>query len=264
MHPALSFDAFSTLPPTYKRVATSAARGEYRDLQRLASFARTSSETYAISTLPAFYANLNPSSIPSMAQLETSISASLRLTIGNACVALGALHTITHLGSFPLDASLDLWERAWPWLEFLHLYQDYIEGADALIDVRTYIIWCMLLINLEEHTETAQVMAHQPGVQALVTRCWMLTIGVSDEDRDEVFENAQYMLLLHPADPVSLAEIVAEAGGTFDHLAALVVRHLTQVIPRRAETVSFWSTIATFFYNTEYKSVPFKDALLAI
>ncbi|KAJ7749787.1 hypothetical protein DFH07DRAFT_775286 [Mycena maculata] len=72
--------------------------------------------------------------------------------------------------------------------------------------------------------------------------CTTTALQVPDRDRDKVFENAQYMRLLHPADPASLAEIV---------------------IPRRAETVSFWSTIPTFFYETEYKSVPFKNVLLA-
>ncbi|KAF7354110.1 MYND-type domain-containing protein [Mycena venus] len=262
MHPALGFDALSRLPLAYKKVATSAARGDYKDLQRLATFIQRSSETHAISTLPAFYANLDPSSIPSGAQLETSLSGPLRASIGRAIIALQNLQILLCLRSFPPDASLELWPRVWAWLDFLHLYKHCIDGADTLIDVKTYIIWASLLMNLQDYTLTG-LIAHHPGVQAVVTRAWILTVDVPDRDRDEVFAKAQFMLLLDPKNPVSLAEILEEAGGTFDHLAALVVRHLKQVIPRRTETVSFWSAVITFLDDMEYKSVPFKDALLA-
>ncbi|KAJ7715864.1 hypothetical protein B0H14DRAFT_3522508 [Mycena olivaceomarginata] len=246
-----------------QRVATSAARGDGRDLQRLETFIRTSSETQAIAALPAFYANLDPSSIPSVAQLETSLPP-LLISIGKAVIALKNLGILTSLRSFPPDALLELWPRVWAWVEFLHNNRHYVHnGADISIDVKTYITWCLLLMNLQAHTPTHLLMVHHPGIQAVVTRAWILTVDVADQERDEVFAKAQFMFLLDPKNPVNLDQILDEVGGTFDDLAALAVRHLRKVIPRRAETTTFWSAIGTFLDDMEHKSVPFKDALLA-
>ncbi|KAJ7032575.1 hypothetical protein C8F04DRAFT_1261869 [Mycena alexandri] len=193
MHPALRLDGLNNVSsPT--DLAHSAAKGSLHSLRRLGSLIRTLSDTDSVLILPVFYANLDPSTIPALPDLDTESE------------MLPSL-------DYPIDVSLELWPRVWPWVEFFHEYRDYVSGAGP-IDAQVYITWGLLLMGLCEHPPTKRLIGKQPGVNAFCTRAWMFTLDVPERARAEVFAQAQFMLLLGPANPQNIREMMAEAGGT--------------------------------------------------
>ncbi|KAJ7624119.1 hypothetical protein DFH06DRAFT_757165 [Mycena polygramma] len=242
-------------------MATSAAKGDLKELRRLTAFVRFRPENEAILAFPAFFVNLDPSGIPSVAELDVETSAPFP-SVERAVVALSAMPLITVKTTFPRDAYGDIWPRVWAWLEFLHSYRDHIPGMPTL-DGRSYVTWCLLIKTLSLHKPIADLIARQRGVSAFVTRAWIMTVDAPAADREDLQAYADCLMLLHPGDPANFSEILEEAGGTLDSLANLTVRHLASVIPGKAEVLPFVTAVVTFLDDAEDTAGPFNDALLA-
>ncbi|KAJ7738122.1 hypothetical protein B0H16DRAFT_1891440 [Mycena metata] len=271
MHSALLFKRLNEIDSaTYRRLAHSAAKGSLQSLghlkRSLARTTRTFSDTDVVHMLPVFYANLDPSAIPAVADLDTS---STLPSLECAALALNMLQVVTCLRGYPEDVSLELWPRVWQWIDFFHEYREFFNEhrndvfRAGPIDARVYITWGLLLMAFREHPPTEHLMSKQPGVDAFCTRAWMLTLDVAEDERAEVFAKAQFMRLLNPANPRTLREMRIEAGGTYDDLAVIMVRHITRAIPRQASGASFFAAIGTVLNEADDRSGLLNAALLA-
>ncbi|KAJ7439148.1 hypothetical protein B0H11DRAFT_1934742 [Mycena galericulata] len=251
----------SQCPFCGQTLAISAAQGSLQDLGNLIRQLGKLSAPQIPLILPALYANLDPVGLPSAAQLDGS---KWPASVSAALMAFDGLDFVLRSASFPSEVSSHLWRRVWPWIEFLHLYRDCMpDGESAMIDSGMYLRFSSILRRLHDHSPTGQFIDKQPGVQAVYTRTWILTLDLPQTSRDPIFIDPHLMVLLDGSIPSNFREIVDEAGGTVGDLAALVVKHIVLASPRCPVNYLFLGGAMRFLETVNEELDQFGEALLA-
>ncbi|KAJ7626189.1 hypothetical protein FB45DRAFT_1005328, partial [Roridomyces roridus] len=124
LHPALQTQNISRLPgslqPFARKVMNLRSWAAIPERQRSQLDALKNEENLGL--LPVIYANLDPSLIPFLDDIGTLSVSDPR--IQNAMSTLRILRNVAAGPVFPRAASLDIWHRVWPWVEFLVWYAD--------------------------------------------------------------------------------------------------------------------------------------------
>ncbi|KAJ6523866.1 hypothetical protein B0H19DRAFT_647163 [Mycena capillaripes] len=200
--------------------------------------------------LPAFYANLDPDTIPCQHDLDTS-SPSLdvisRLT--SAYISLQALDSCADL---PNDVYPLLWSRVWAWISFIDTYDVHVHcvcQSDASADTRiakrlaNRLYFLQTVERFRSHDKTRNLVNSADGVYTMVAEMWALYV------ERNLFANSKGVFpvvcpfLSSPLTPAQFDEIVDALGGTQFDLAALTVKHIELMVcnPKKRLTSNLWT-----------------------
>ncbi|KAJ7870438.1 hypothetical protein B0H13DRAFT_2350399 [Mycena leptocephala] len=231
MHPSLHPDNISKLPVSSQPGATAALGGSMEHLQSLLDMLANEKECdMYMPTLPVFYANLDPASIPDE-QSDLSTTSSTK-----ALLSLNALRLFSLFNS-PIPAGEDLWPRVWLWTRFLHNNHHSLPGQPLELDICTnflFIIW-----NIGRHPPTFQLVSETPGVRAILVRAWKLLFA--RQRPNNISLSALFWVqreLLKTADPANFAEVIEGAGGNVGDWATLFVQYIDSFIPSNRTEVT--------------------------
>ncbi|KAJ7673848.1 hypothetical protein DFH06DRAFT_1173391 [Mycena polygramma] len=178
--------------------------------------------------LPVFYANLRTDDIPDMD--DDLHSYPERQSLGRA---LSALQGLANLRNIPGGAFLELWPRYWRWHELVIAYMasssdpEYGEICISFLD---------FVLRSGHDMDCARLISATTDVRRVFVRGWIYSLGLDDSKMPSSWlpQLLSWMLNhLNPADSSSLEEYLEAAGGSFDDLASLVLRHISRVAPQR-------------------------------
>jgi hypothetical protein len=180
-----------------------------------------------LSALPVFFANLDPSGIPTGEDLATD-------AVARAVYAINGLHA---LGKYPPECGVDLWPRLWIWIEFLYSYREYLPRAPMESDICFDLLY--LINHLGADETVAKMIENTRGVRTLVTRGWALLFELKEKSDHPGYSTLCDFLSLHmkASDPLNLEEIFDGAGGPTG-LAVLIVQYLRFFIPDQRARLS--------------------------
>ncbi|KAJ6464397.1 hypothetical protein C8R45DRAFT_1023908 [Mycena sanguinolenta] len=138
--------------------------------------------------------------------------------------------------AIPPGAFVDLWGYIWPWIQFL----DECEGTlpdddfwDGLLSPQNqYIRFLSMMSFLRDDEAAKNVIDSTEGRWVVIGRAWGHLIHA---DNDLGLDPIAYFLGLWPRaphlKPLAFKELILGAGGTWTHLASLVVSHIKLCLP---------------------------------
>ncbi|KAJ7622280.1 hypothetical protein FB45DRAFT_1091073 [Roridomyces roridus] len=241
IHPLLRLCESSKWRPALRSTAKAAAAGSTPDLFRLIKFSYESGtrrlpQNERVMLTPILYRHLDPSSIPSVADLDlAAVVDDVVARVNGPVLTLGGLiGQIQDRDLKPKAAAPDLWARVHPWLEFLHTYRVLFPNLPAFNEIQLPWVIAYLTLFFMDHPNTSAVIYATSGMRTLIASAW-----------GEIVHDPLYRVKLHTklrmqsemlsvltheiTEPGHLEEIIAGVGG-YDQLAALVVEHISQVL----------------------------------
>ncbi|KAJ6548584.1 hypothetical protein B0H19DRAFT_190617 [Mycena capillaripes] len=234
IHPALHARSTSRLRNSLRPVASAAMNGSSKDVAKLHSVARDLTDDEAIGLLPVFYANLDPSWIPSLDVLENIADLSTRLPcIENATKTLSSLGYIVRNPLFPLAATADLLPRTWKWMEFLRLYHECLPALTTSEVVSTHLSHSQILLKFSQHPETCLAMFSTKGVRRMLAAAWATLVHhvyAAEEPATLGVIALPLLALADMKDPQNLAEVVDGCGGSYKTLALTLMKNISQAV----------------------------------
>ncbi|KAF7325080.1 MYND-type domain-containing protein [Mycena kentingensis (nom. inval.)] len=189
---------------------------------------------------PLFYALLDPLRIPAAAELVAPSPTLLRVIAitRDAITSLYKAPIVDDAPNMP-DATLDpyraIWERLWPWVQFLRdnlaslPAQDH---SDSELDLLTRFIQFSGFVFGGIHQR--QLVMEEPGFLFVVFRAWSL--AMEDTTQHVIRSFAVFFPQPHQLNGVQLEEVISATGGSLDTLGRLFARFLTICATRILES----------------------------
>ncbi|KAJ7271922.1 hypothetical protein B0H12DRAFT_670282 [Mycena haematopus] len=229
MHPSLAVSHLHKLPLVLRRRAMAAVDGNIKELEAL----NRSPPANAARLLPVYYSGLDTAAIPSLlAQLDLPEAQRVQSFTSKLTQVAVCLQGLLLIESIPGPLLADLWERVWPWLEFLDTYKEHFSGClhPAILNFSPL----MQIITLGKDAETAVLMHATPGFHTLIFRAWALSF-----DQTKLLPKATFNILcvfmqtlpLLITDERDFEEAIEGSGGSIVALARLCVNHVKCVVP---------------------------------
>ena len=162
--------------------------------------------------LPVFYHHLDPTKIPSNHAMDVEILPTDTVdTITRALLCVEGLYNLT---TFPLGSHSDLWERVWPWAQFLDVHRSRIADAPTE-DLLRARVFCIVVNG--DHATTIGT----PEIAILAAQVW----GGYFREPNATSEMALRRLIVffRSGNEYSLDQFI-EGAGSIDALAILVVQ----------------------------------------
>ncbi|KAJ7182412.1 hypothetical protein C8R43DRAFT_1116055 [Mycena crocata] len=198
--------------------AACAAGRSPTDIESLAQMMLRVPESSQSLLLPAVYILLDPEGIPRATDLDTMQLQSSFLPSVAILRTLLIIRIPRHLGP-------DLWPRVWKWISFLHTYREQIPGI-LIQEVELCFEFLLFAGHLHDKRGAAAFMCSEPGVYFMIARAWKYIFDRPDKDEGELLDICSFLADLEPYYPTASEEILDAVGGP-DHLALLLVRHLS-------------------------------------
>ncbi|KAF7364071.1 MYND-type domain-containing protein [Mycena sanguinolenta] len=211
MHQSLRLAILSGLERPKFDAAMAAVNGSLPLLRSMVQEAAMNREEKRI--LPVFYHHLDPNKIPSKDAMDTEILANDTIdSITRALLCLGGLY---NLFPFPPGSHLDLWERVWPWGQFLDAHVSRIADAPTQDMLRAHVF--RIITNFFGISDK---LASTPEIGVLAAQVW----GSYFQDPNPASEKALrcVALFLTWKSEYGLDPFI-EGAGSVDALAILVV-----------------------------------------
>ncbi|KAF7351865.1 MYND-type domain-containing protein [Mycena venus] len=208
--------------------------GSSKDIAKLYTVTQSLTDDEAIGLLPVFYANLDPSWIPSLDVLDNITDPSTRLRcIENVTKIFSSLCYIVRNPLFPLDATPDLWPRIWKWMEFLRLYHECVPASTASEVVSTHVSQSQILLKFGQHPQTCLAMFSTKGVRRTLATAWATLVHrlyTADEPATLGVIAFPLLALSDMKDPQNLVEVVDGCGGSYKALALTLMLNISQAV----------------------------------
>ncbi|KAJ7095053.1 hypothetical protein C8R44DRAFT_813856 [Mycena epipterygia] len=261
IHPALHARSTSRLRNSLRPVALAAMNGSSKDIARLHTVAQSLTDDEAIGLLPVFYANLDPSWIPSLEVLDNIADPLTRLPrVENATKTLSSLCYLVRNPLFPLAATPDLWPRIWKWMEFIRLYHECIPVFTASEVVSTHVSQSQILLKFGQHPQTSLAMFSTNGVRRMLATAWATLVHrlyTADEPVTLGVIALPLLALSDMKDPQNLAEVVDGCGGSYKTLALTLMQNISQAVAHSKSNMAVTSiTSVLLFLSDVYRISP--------
>ncbi|KAJ7607645.1 hypothetical protein DFH06DRAFT_1486488 [Mycena polygramma] len=250
-------------------VALAAANGSLKDLARVRTVLEDIPKDQAVLLLPVFYGHLSPSLIPTTDALEAMIESGITTpAIECADKALTALSKMVQKNLIPPDASPDLWPRVWPWMEFLHVYWDYLGSFTARGKIHSFLIYTSILLFLQDHPESTAIVCATSGVRVLIAQAWKGLLHsnlITNAAAPKELIRLVIPLTTDIGNPANFDEILDGVGGTNSDLVDVIITHISLALSfPTADTVASSLTLAINFTEATNDLYPeFQAALLS-
>ncbi|KAF7350639.1 MYND-type domain-containing protein [Mycena sanguinolenta] len=234
MHPSLNISNLARLPPSLRTRAIAAASGA--DLETLAlveDLEEIPSEQLPL-LLPVFYACLDPAPISKIpANFDLFGWDGIKPYILQAYSSLNGIENLGLWGFIPPSACVELWDRIWPWIQFLEEYHECLTIGGC----PRYAGFMSLICYL--NGEASQLIHSTPGLYVVVGRAWRYAITESKEGALlDVSFLLQRWFQKTDWNPATFEELILGAGGTWMDLALVVVSHIKHVLPKPDSSVT--------------------------
>ncbi|KAJ7086339.1 hypothetical protein B0H15DRAFT_345770 [Mycena belliarum] len=229
-HRSLELGNISRLPENYRQLANTAVHGTLRDLQ---DFVDLCGQNRAFSRptlfLPVFFAILDPATIPSFQQIDSSPPGTLDPLLRRVILSMKALVSGRKAFGLPEEASVDIWQRAWKWMSFMDTYKDSLPAASAK---STYAVYMSTILDLQSHGGTKAMIDATPGLRVVVTRAWATFLRFPDCISEPGFHDVCRFIVhdLKASQPRILQEVIEGSGGSVSDLAVMLIKHLHLVV----------------------------------
>ncbi|KAJ6507067.1 hypothetical protein C8R45DRAFT_971447 [Mycena sanguinolenta] len=237
MHPCLSIANFSKLPRHLKSLAVAVASGAHEETLALLQSLPTLAPEHSLSLFPAFHLALDPALISVvLSRFDSSGWDSIRSDIVRVHRCLSGLLQLATRKAIPPGASVHLWEHIWPWMQFLDECEETLSGndfRDASFSPQSRYFRFLSIIRFLRDDEAAKVVIDSTeGRWVVIGRAWRHFIHA---DNDLGLDPIAHFLGLWPRaphlKPCAFKELILGAGGTWTHLASLVVSHIKRCLP---------------------------------
>ncbi|KAJ7617683.1 hypothetical protein DFH06DRAFT_1364393 [Mycena polygramma] len=220
---------------TFQRVALVACGENHSlaDLQRLEHLSENAPDSQKPHFIPAFFASLDPSLIPTSDELESPQPG----TWDRMACAVISLHTIFRLIVFvkhpdAQHVGVQLWPCVWSWLYFIHGHEEHL-ASSYRPSADTYIGFLVLVSHIYG-APNSLLISSTPGFRVLFAKAWVALPRFRQAKRPSFelhFRHlAGFMGTLDFEDPENFAEIIEGAGGTLDSLVGLVLNYTGDTI----------------------------------
>ncbi|KAJ7910355.1 hypothetical protein B0H13DRAFT_2329477 [Mycena leptocephala] len=207
MHPILRITNLDRLPLSSRKLAKAICRGAPTgdSTERFIRLMETMrGENKLAHLLPVYYSLLDPTRIPTAAELDVLSSDSI-CAIEMSLLSLQAIFDI----ETPPQAGVDLWPRVFAWIQFLMLFHEFLSGLD--LDMRNELDLC------EDFMTFSREMVSHGGNETMISSA----IGFPQ----------WHLAIIFLATNFAADEVIAGAGGSRDDLAGLIMKHLGLVVP---------------------------------
>ncbi|KAJ7673847.1 hypothetical protein DFH06DRAFT_1292663 [Mycena polygramma] len=222
MHPALSEHTLDRLPFTLRvwsecdylemRLATAALNGSVKDLSQCSERVKNLPPSQSLLFLPVFYEHLRTDDIPDLD--PATYSYTKRQSFERA---LSALQGLANVRNIPAGAFPELWPRYWRWHELVFALMP--SSSDAVC-----LSFLAFICRFRNDRDCISLVSATPGDSELPPD-WFMTL-------------MEVLYQLNPSGPSSLEEYIEEAGGSYDDLASLLLRHILRIAPSRHTELS--------------------------
>ncbi|KAJ7055216.1 hypothetical protein C8F01DRAFT_1159800 [Mycena amicta] len=134
----------------------------------------------------------------------------------------------------PRQAQLELWPRLWPWVHFIHRFFEYLAKLPECftfdISEILFLDGFIQLLNrfLTTDAKDIDIMSliwSTEGFLPLLFRAWDLSLA-DLENGESTFATRCMLILPREVTPAQCEEVFDAAGGSLDHLADYLERHL--------------------------------------
>ncbi|KAF7331406.1 Glycoside hydrolase family 3 protein [Mycena kentingensis (nom. inval.)] len=203
---------------------------------------------------PVHYAELDNRHIDSLrAALRSGQDAGARLEVTTYAMAQIGEYIVRR--DIPPAAIHELWDRAWPWIKFLHEHIAHLEGhGHSHVDMsyQSFVLLLHTYLNAYQFDDAVDgpFMCAYPWVLSVAARAWDMALKSERASwrLDASFKTSHEGSLagtcsalvtfaqrqLVTEDGTHMRQLVEGAGGSYAQLAALIIRHLRQTCPTKA------------------------------
>ncbi|KAK7045136.1 hypothetical protein R3P38DRAFT_2882724 [Favolaschia claudopus] len=175
-HPSLRPQVLSRLPLGLQVLTTVAMNKSYGS-QEILDFLHLEiglrSRPSRIFLLPMFYAILDTAAIPTSDQLDALLSSSDKPDFSWLHRPLKCLDSLCALARIPKFAFLQLWQRSWPWIEFVYTFRHVLPNGRWLENGV-----CINFISLFHRIMVDKQIHRTPALRiAVLARTWAILVG---------------------------------------------------------------------------------------
>ncbi|KAK7006258.1 hypothetical protein R3P38DRAFT_2555800 [Favolaschia claudopus] len=258
MHPSLQPSNLARLLPSLRQYANAAVSGSTEATMAIIEGVLKQPNPQKLPlVLPVIYAALDPAKISLYLNLidgSTSPADFQRNGIVwqqsmEKTFVLRCLWDISQENSFPVDALIDLWPRAWAWIQLLDELGSLVPGS-VPIQAR-YGVFVSAFRLFRGNREVDRLMKETPKVFDILGRAWSMSLNEDKWDDDERYTEAHRLgnlsdvsnllsswFRFQPWGSFAFEQLILGAGGTRTHLASLVVSQITVALPNPDTTAT--------------------------
>ncbi|KAJ7058960.1 hypothetical protein C8F01DRAFT_1371103 [Mycena amicta] len=270
MHSSLRLSNVNRLPPRERALALAALRGNEDDRSELGALVDRLPERHLPLMAPIFYVHLETADI---AVLSDSDMPTRQEIVHRVLSAMGFVAELANRRALVTEAFYDLWPRIWAWIESLEPFCDLLQNHSRYYHACTDVYLAFLSFRTDGALKVAARISPTPGLRCSVAKAWAYFVAIRSPsaltkiseillEDDELKDGA--------SNPHLLDEILAGAGGSYEHLASLVVAHFRWVLPQwdvdvddpaRDTASSIWGVLAFIDRNSRTRP-KFREALV--
>ncbi|KAJ7134042.1 hypothetical protein C8R43DRAFT_1022258 [Mycena crocata] len=248
MHESLSVAKFAKLPQAIRVGAKSATDGSFNDLRKLFLLVEGMPDRNKILLLPVWFSGLDPTGIPTPAQLDSMLSAAdyvqQLIPVTSAMLCLARIWKLLEKSLIPSATYVDIWPRLHQWIIFIQTYLEILPAnVKPHYDGLTLGMHACILLCLEQSPSMAELAQKTPGVRTILVKYWAALVcdeaaNLQDGPTGDGLSAMRTILLLlstsaHRLPPGKhLKEILAGVGDSRDELARVLVKQITDVAAR--------------------------------
>ncbi|KAJ7433626.1 hypothetical protein B0H11DRAFT_2366118 [Mycena galericulata] len=210
-----------------KPLAETAAAGSAEHVLMLQLRTSQLSDAQAVLLLPVIFLHLDPAGIPEIDELDGLIS--LTSAMDGAIAAFMTLGKIRH--TIPPAASLDIWSRLWPWIDFFHLYWKNLPRLCKEDEAEATPLHVFIILTLAMHERTRDIICSTGGVRRVLAMGWKALV-YSDSPPLARIAEIVYLLTVVSNQGRDFDEIVEGVGGNVEDLAAVVLKQIPDAYAR--------------------------------
>ncbi|KAK7014367.1 MYND-type domain-containing protein [Favolaschia claudopus] len=246
-HRSLRLSNLDLLPISIRRFATPAAKGCFRNLQRLVSLIIELEDhgKYTL-CLPVFYAVLDPSKLPT----EPSMNCEGILCAYEALMALRSLQAVDS------PAFEDFWPRIWFWIVFFHCHPECItDECQVRIPMSLQLLDFIRLLTPDNADSRIDDIV---GVRSMIMEAWTLIIQFKPLPDHPYFVTLCEILRRVEFNRVSDFDEILDGTGGVDELANLLIQSILCFTNNRALATEDWhflNTILGFLQSLGHKHI---------
>ncbi|KAJ7662690.1 hypothetical protein DFH06DRAFT_1325045 [Mycena polygramma] len=218
-HPMLGLENLVKLPAELRRTGNLLLISNSDEMRgQILSFNSTPERVRSL--LPVWFANFDTAGIPSPDAVDAAeaVSETIAAVVGVSF----ALRMVPSLRDLPEEVQISLWARAWPWIEFLHMYREHLHGLPD----RTALYTSLLKAILHFQIYKCRDLVGSTPVRPIVGVAWDALIDTSGDPISLVSVFMKYDIAHGEDSPGRIAEYLEGLSGGIDHMASLLLQLL--------------------------------------
>ncbi|KAF7348040.1 MYND-type domain-containing protein [Mycena sanguinolenta] len=232
MHPSLNISEISKLPTALRMRASAAASGSHQEFAALFNNLRKIDTEQLPFLLPVFYATLSSARIPSiLATFDASGWLSIKRSVVQGFNSICGLLHLARFKAIPPDAFIDLWKAVWPWVLFLHEYDEILAGTEFFTADKRFLSFMRLIRVLHDDEAANRMIGSPPSLYVFVGRAWRHLLDIKSDIGLVDVSHFLRFLFENEWNSAAFDDLIVGCGGTMMDLVTTVVLHIQRTLP---------------------------------